>query len=268
MAIPAMVYTAEDVGSLTLEMIRQRMAGKEEAVLSGIETLDRFLMPFWPGELIVIMARTGHYKTSFLTFLARRIAQQIKQQAMEHQQELKEMVIFAEWEMYVEQLGLYDVSQMTQIAAKDLWLGKVAKKDWPRVEVAASDRGGLPVWIAGPSMVRRREQVSLTLPEVQEALRRVEEEIDWRARAIMLDHLQEIDPVAGERDRRLQVVDNMRRAKRLARDCGCPVFLGVQAGRKVDDRECKLPQVGDGEESSRIEQAADKLISLSIPCKT
>jgi hypothetical protein len=41
--------------------------------------------------------------------------------------------------------------------------------------------------------------------------------------------------------------------------------MGVQAGRRVDERAFRLPQIGDGEETSRLEQAADKLISLWLP---
>lgn len=63
-------------------------------------------------------------------------------------------------------------------------------------------------------------------------------------------------------------MEAVNKAKDLAISFGCPVVLGVQAGRQILDREYKLPRIDDGQESSNIEQSSDKVISLWYPIKT
>ncbi len=80
------------------------------------------------------------------------------------------------------------------------------------------------------------------------------------------DYLQRID--SKESDMMLRVLTNVDKAKMLAQMMGCPVFLGVQAGRQSLQRDFKLPTLSDAQHSSRIEQDADKVLSLWIPSKT
>lgn len=253
------VYTPNDIARLTLKTVEQRIENKGQGLRTNIASLDKILMPFFPGELIGVMARTSNYKTGFMQFLARQFVRQIEAAGSAN-----EMVVYVTWEVSVEELGFYDLSHMVQLDAAQIWQGEIDEAALAQLRNAAMRRSTQPIWVIGHSLARRRELRKLTLQSVRDALLAVETHQDFRPRAVFLDYLQEIDPIEGQ-DRRERMINNVEAAKQLARDCGCPVFMGVQAGRRVDERAFRLPQIGDGEETSRLEQAADKLISLWLP---
>ena len=60
----------------------------------------------------------------------------------------------------------------------------------------------------------------------------------------------------------------MIRAKEMALRVGCPVVLGVQASREVDNRKLKIPEMADAQWCSGIEQTSDKMFSLWRPILT
>lgn len=253
------VYTPNDIARLTLRTVEHRIENKGQGLRTNIASLDKILMPFFPGELVGVMARTSNYKTGFMQFLARQFVAQIEAAAAEN-----EMVVFVTWEVSVEELGFYDIAHMVQLDAAQVWQGDVTGEALEQIRNAAMRRAAQPIWVIGHSLARRRELRKLTLQSVRDALLEVETHMGFRPRAVFLDYLQEIDAIEGQ-DRRERMINNVEAAKQLARDCGCPVFMGVQAGRRVDERAFRLPQVGDGEETSRLEQAADKLIALWLP---
>ena len=261
-----LVYAPQDVARVTLETIRQRRGTKRRAVLSGIEALDEFLLPFWPGELIVVLAYTSHYKTSFMQFLAKNVADQVWAEAEAEKRTCDEMSVFVSWEMSIEEITFYDIARTARLSASTLWQGLATDDEMVRVEQAGNRRAVMPVWMLGYALGDANEIGTLTLPVVDKALLDIKQKQGVSPRAIFLDYLQEIDPaIRGER--RMQVMDNAQRAKHMSRRLAAPVFLGVQAGRQTQDREVKLPHIGDGQETSKIEQMADKLISLWIPAK-
>lgn len=254
------VYTPNDIARLTVKTVEDRIANKGQGLYTGISTLDDILMPFFPGELIGVMARTSNYKTGFMQFLARQFAAQIDATETKN-----EMVVYVTWEVSIEELGFYDLAHMADVDASQVWQGNITPESLEQIKTAAMHRAAQPIWTIGHSLARRRELRKLTLDKVRDALLEVEIHQDgFHPRAIFLDYLQEIDPIEGQ-DRRERMINNVEMAKQLARDLGCPVFMGVQAGRRVDERAFRLPQIGDGEETSRLEQAADKLIALWMP---
>jgi len=125
----------------------------------------------------------------------------------------------------------------------------------------------MPLWILGYSLKRRRKVKTLSMEVVKAALAAVEEHDEKKPAIIFLDYIQKITPRDPRMNRRVAVLENVDHIQDLARDCGCPVIVGCQAGRQVLDRDDKRPRIGDGQETSRIEQDADKVISLLYPCK-
>jgi replicative DNA helicase len=99
---------------------------------------------------------------------------------------------------------------------------------------------------------------------VAQALIWMEDNMGIHPDIIFLDYLQQIESERGE-DRRMQIFENIHRAKDMALAMGCPVVMGVQANRDVDRRKWRLPELGDGMESSNIEHTADKMISVWKP---
>ena len=260
-----LAYTPNDVATYTRDTIRSRQELGQLGLDTGIASVDQWLTPLLPAELAIIMARPSNYKSGFMQAWARNIVEQIYARQQDNPDASpREVVFFCTWEMYVEELGFYDIANRTNLSAKEMWYGHLSDNDLRQVDAAAMVRAGTPIWLIGHSLHRRKEYDRVTLTTVRDTMLAVEETWGVRPAIIFLDYLQAIDAERGE-DRRLQVMYNVDRAKDLGREMGCPVVLACQAGRDVDRREFRLPELGDGQETSRIEQAADKFLALWMP---
>jgi replicative DNA helicase len=233
------IYTPNEVGNIVVAEVQQRRANPGAGVRSYIKPLDEHLLPLRPGELVVIIGRTSNYKSGLMQYWARNIAQDIEGDG--------EMVVYVTWEMAVEELGLYDLAASACLNASDIAQGRVSDDAWERLQIAAMQRAAIPLWLIGHSVDRRKKRPDLTLSNVGRALRLIDDEMNMHPRAIFLDYLGQMQAEKGE-DRRMQTFENVRRCKDMALALGCPVILGVQAGRQMDGREWKLPEIGDGQE--------------------
>jgi len=257
------VYTPPDVATYTMEIVDKRVEQRALALRTSVDPLDRVMRPVLPGEMVFVNAYTGNGKTAFMQFWARQIVKQLQQRPT-----LDEVVVYITWETLVEELGLYDLCGLTGIDASSAWYGDVTDKEVEALRVAAMKRAGMPLWVVGDSLKRRRQHGALTMKDVSESLRLVEQEHGVKPAIIYVDYIQIVPPANERDDRRVQVLKNVDAIRQLARDCGAPVVCGCQAGRQVMDRTFKLPEIGDGQETSRIEQDADKVLALWYPCKS
>jgi replicative DNA helicase len=257
------VYTPPEVANYTKEIVERRYENRALALTTGIPTLDKHMRPVLPGEVIVVQANTGQGKTSFMQIWARNIVKQLHDR-----QDINEVVVYVSWETQVEQLGLYDLAAMSGVDSSSAWHGDIGEAELLRLRDAATRRSVMPLWIIGHSLKRRRGMDGLTLPVVSDAMRKMEDDRGIKPAIVFIDYLQKIDPVDMRADRRVQVIDNTDKLTQLARDCGAPVIVAAQSGRQVLTRDFKLPEIGDAQESSRIEQDADKVLSIWYTPKT
>ena len=258
-----LAHTPNDVGLYTVDEVDRRVISRPFSLQTGIPTVDGYMKPVMPGEVIFVEAFTSNGKTAFMQFWSRSIVKQLDKRPT-----TKDVVVYVSWETLVEELGLYDLCGMTGIDASAAWYGNITKQEQADLRLAACQRACMPIWVLGHSLKRRREQTDLTLSAVRKALFQMEETYNVRPAIIFLDYLQIITPETGGEDRRIQVMRSVDAIQRMARDCGAPVVVGCQAGRQVMGREFKLPEIGDGQETSRIEQDADKVLALWYPCKS
>jgi len=257
------VYTPNDVGVYTMEQVDKRVAAKPFALRTRVPVLDAGLRPLMPGEVVFVTAYTANGKTAFMQFWARQIVAQLVERPND-----SEIAVYVSWETLVEELGMYDLCGMTGIDTDAAWHGEATRDEVEALRMAAAKRATMPLWVLGYSLKRRRQEGGLTLAAVSDGLQRVESAYGLRPAIIFLDYLQIITPDNAREDRRMQVMRNVDMIQTLARDCGAPVVVGCQAGRQVLERAFALPEIGDGQETSRIEQDADKVLALWYPCKT
>jgi replicative DNA helicase len=257
------IYTPNDVATYTIEAIEKRRLTHDFALRTLVPTIDSALRPLMPGELIFIMANTGQGKTSLMQFWARQVVKQLQQRP-----DIKDAVVYASWETITEELGLYDLCGITGVNSSLAWSGDVTDAEMEKLRVAAMRRAAMPLWVMAPSLKRRREGKGLTMTAVSASLERVEHIYAIKPAIIFIDYLQIITPENVTDDRRIQVLRSVDALRQLGRDCGAPVVVGSQAGRQVLERDDKLPEIGDGQESSRQEQDADRVLALWYPCKT
>ena len=112
----------------------------------GIPAVDKHVIPFHPGDMVVIVARPGHGKTSMLAYLARAEAKRIQQRGTAE----TENVVYVTWEQVTEEINaVLDVSD--QYSASDIAWGRV---DMDAVKRHALKRAGLPISIIGDSLSR------------------------------------------------------------------------------------------------------------------
>lgn len=259
--IGKIVHSPNEVAYLT----RRAIEGihDQTGIQLGIPAIDAYLTPGRPGDLITIMGRPGHLKTGLMKFWARCLASEIVKEKADD----KECIVFVTWEMATEELGIFDFANIADLPADDISRGKVPIDDM-RLTKAAAELMKTPIYVIGHDLKHRRQNARLAMPDIIEALEYIEDTWDLRPRAVFLDYLQRMAPPPGVRERRHQVEENVHLSKDAAFLMGCPVIMGVQASRDVDGRKFKLPQQGDGLESSAIEHAADKMLSLWRPAKT
>jgi replicative DNA helicase len=257
------VYTSSQAQSYTTELIEKRKAEQALVLRSGISTMDKFVQPWLPGEQIIILAQTSHGKTAMLQAMARNIVQQL-----ERREDNKQVVVYASWETLVEELAVYDLAQATGISGTSLWYGSYDVLDGTGIREAAMKLSARPMWYIGHSLKRRRAGGGMTVKALSEALRVMESEYGVTPAAVFVDYIQIVTPEPGLRDKRIEVMHNIDALRDLGRDSGAPVVIGCQAGRHVSERVDKLPEIGDGMESARLEQDADKVLALWYPCKT
>lgn len=260
-SVETLVYTPAEVSSLTIQLVGERRANPSTGVQTGIRDFDDYFLPLRPGQLATIIGRPSNYKSGLAQFIARFNAQEIVRMGLQD----KEYVAYLTWEQAIEEMTLYELAQATGQDARQLEQGQV--NDWEALMFAATRRGSLPFWLFGHSISRRRQRPRMTMRDAEQSLYFVEDSWGLRPRLIVLDYLQRIAPEPGRQsgDIRIQMIDNVDRAKDLALAMGCPLILPCQAGRQVDSRSVKLPSMGDGQECSNIEQSSDRIITVWMP---
>jgi hypothetical protein len=173
-------------------------------------------------------------------------------------------VIYVSWEQTAEEIEAFFQSG-GDYSSSDLAWGRVSLDT---VRRKAIKRVHLPVWIVGESNrhagVKRPE---MTVDYVYTAIEALVSDHGLRPALMCLDYLQKI-PIENQRERNQQVTEAANRTKQLAMRVGCPVLVGVQAGRGVDDYKNPIPTMADAQWSSAIEQNADKQLAVWRPIRT
>lgn len=255
--IEALVHSPAELSSSVIQWAadNQRFAG----ITWGLPPLDRRIIPLRPGRLAAIIGRPGSGKSSLMVYLARREAERLRAAG-----ETDKVVVYCSWEQVVEEVEALVMSD-GEFSASDL--------SWCRVDMEvlrrkAITRGNLPLWMIGYSLDgTARSSPELTLENVLRAVEAMEEK--WHVRPVLVcfDYVQ-IIPARGYEDRVKRVAEMPMLVKRLCQRIGVAGVMGVQAGREVDSRKPQIPELGDCQWGSAIEQAVDLALATWRPSTT
>jgi replicative DNA helicase len=254
------VFAPQVVSQSAVKVVENRHTNRDAGIKTGIDTVDKHLLPMRPGELIAVVGYTSNYKSGLMNYIARYNARELAKANIENQ-----AVITFTWEQSIEEQGIVDISQLTRIDVTRMMRGELDEPDWKLLRKGAIERGTLPWWLIGHSSEtgRRRPRLSMT-----DAARMLEYVVDVQKVSpalVVLDYLQRIRRDTGDTMRE-GYMDIVSHAKDMALAFHCPVILGSQAGRQAKERaNWKLPQLDDGQETSNLEQSADKFISVWMP---
>lgn len=210
-------------------------------VPTGYADLDNLLGGLQKSDLIIVAARPGMGKTSFLLSVALNAARKGSTR----------VAIFS-LEMGREQLMQRFYAIDTGINSQKLRLGKLAEDEFSRVVEATGRLSKLRMFID--------DTPGISVQQMRARCRRLYREhgIDL----VVVDYLQLMSSGQVTRqDNRVQEVSAISRGlKELARELNIPVLAAAQLSRAVEQRKEKVPQLSDLRESGCL--AGDTLVYL------
>lgn len=239
-------------------------------VPTGYDRLDSKTAGLGDGDLVIVAARPGMGKTSFVLNIATNVASArtvtlpatAERAAVERVEPGFGVCVFS-LEMPKEQLATRMSCSEGKVDLGRLRQGHLHADDWRRLTESASYLSMLPVWIDDSS--------SLSVLDIRAAVRRRQAEFNRdatdteparRVGLVAVDYLQ---LMRGDGDSREQEIAGISRGlKALARDLRVPVIALSQLNRSVETRSTKdkRPQLSDLRESGAIEQDADTIIFI------
>lgn len=257
----SIVYNPVDVASLGEEYIRFKSTHHEFGLPFFAPSMRNRVYPMFPGEVMSIIARPGHAKTSVMMFWARQRAHWLRENGHE-----KRVVVYATWEQSIEELHSFYVAAEQKLSITKMAKGELSKEEWERVRVATAQRINEPLWFVGHSMMRKSGRNPITVETLLKAAEKIQSMGDgFEVDALYVDYLQRIYPPSGFDNPVLSYSSIMDGLKNLALGFGVPVVVGVQASREVESSNPPIPEMHHAQWTSNIEQSSDRVISLVRP---
>jgi hypothetical protein len=188
------------------------------------------------------------------------------------------VIVHVSVEEVVEEQAYLALARETGDSAGKLARGEI--QDWDKLRSAAVSIGGVPIYRVGESLARAEDFPLLTVKNMIESVKAIADGSvtgrQVRIAGLFFDYLQAfpIDPAvaqsARDKQRRLQVRDDIYSLRQAAAYFKCPVWVAVQAKQHLSagNSPIQIPSVYDGEESSSIAQRADRIISIWLPKQT
>jgi replicative DNA helicase len=228
-------------GALELSALIDKRTDRGADVLNtGLVDVDRRLMGFEEGQLIVIAGRPAHGKSAFAGTIVVNLAQRGKR------------VLMFSMEMNREEVMGRFVSRIANIDG--YFLKKPNEMDeemWSRYLVGLDKASKLPIDI--------NQQGSLTPADVASVAN--QEMAKGKLDLIVIDYLQLMSSGRHETSRVQEISYITRTLKNLAVSLKVPIILLSQLSRS-NEKENRAPKVTDLRDSGSIEQDANTIILL------
>lgn len=237
-----------------------KRGGRIVGTATGFSRLDSLLGGLHDGDLVIVAARPGMGKTSWVLNIAANVALPTTFETDDGAvtEPGKGVAVFS-LEMPREQLACRMLCSEARVDLSKLRTGELNKNDWTCLTKAAEQIAKLPIWIDDASSisildlrskVRRLQALALkgTIPALG---------------LVVIDYLQLMqgNPKASSREQ--QISEITRNLKLLAKDLRVPVIALSQLNRAVETRgKEKRPQLSDLRESGAIEQDADTVVFI------
>jgi replicative DNA helicase len=222
--------------------------------------IDDNIIPARAGKVFDIIARPGHGKTSLMLAMAKNEAYEV----MRRGEEEDTYVGYVTWETPVEELDAF-LQNMPGYSVTDLAWGRVPVDEIKRNSIK---RVNLPIWLFGMSLYGSSfRSPPFTIERLYDAIEHIYDKYGKKPSALFLDYIQRI-PVPNERERYMQVTAATHMVRKLSVEAKTPIFLGVQANQRIDDRSSPIPSMRDAEWSAAITQDADTVVGLWRPIRT
>lgn len=227
-----------DIARAYLDRVEELHARGDEmiGVPSGFTDVDKMLGGLNKSDLLIVAARPGMGKTSFLLGMALHAG-------LRHG---KRIAVF-NLEMSGEQLVQRMIAAETRIDSQRLRRGQLYENEWPIFLEAVGRLSEMRVFID--------DTPAATPLQLRTKCRRLyaEHGLDL----VMVDYLQLMQAEYMSNNRVQEISEISRSLKGLARELDVPVVTASQLSRAVENRQEKRPQLSDLRDSGSIEQDAD-----------
>jgi replicative DNA helicase len=223
----------------------EHMQNRESAFAglpTGFRDVDALLSGMQPGNLLVIAARPGVGKSSFVTNLARNVAVTSRKSVGMFSLEM------SRWE-----IGMRLLCAEARVSWDDIRNKRAGAEHWARITQAAGDLHDAPLTIVDAGNV--------TLVDIRAKARRLATRRDGLG-LIIVDYLQLMSHHRRVDNRQQEIAEISRGLKLLAKELGIPVIAVSQLNRDPERRQDKRPQLSDLRESGAIEQDADVVMFI------
>ena len=216
----------------------QERPDEVQGTKTGFSGLDRVLVGMGNSDLILVGARPGMGKTSFVLNIGTNVAAQTK----------KAVCIFS-LEMSAEQLVSRLLSSEAMVDSTALRSGRLSGEDWTKIAAASSKLAGTDILID--------DTTGITVTGMKAKLRRVK-----NLGLVIIDYLQLMQSDRHNDNRVQEVSEISRSLKLLAKELAVPVICCAQLSRGPESRTDKKPMLSDLRDSGAIEQDADVVMFL------
>jgi replicative DNA helicase len=243
---PSVYYHVKEVASEVLEFIERRKNAERllTGMPSGFLDLDKLTTGFHPSDLVVIAARPGMGKSSFMLSMVLHMVS-----------EEKVPVAVFSLEMSRQQLVMRMFAMQSGVSLQNIRQGFVNEKDWDKLVRAGLEISSRDIYI--------EDSPSLSTTELRVKSRKLKQEKG--VGIIFVDYLQLLKTPYRSATRQEEVAEISRNLKALAKELEVPVVALAQLSRQVEQRSDKRPQLADLRESGQIEQDADLILFIHRP---
>lgn len=242
----------ETMGSLASKALKQleELKNREDGltgVPTGFTDIDRLTSGWQPSDLIILAARPGMGKTSFVLSLARNASADFG----------RGVAIFS-LEMSALQLAQRIISMEAEVSSQKLRNGQLEDYEWQQLQSAIERISEAPIYID--------DTPGINIFEIRAKCRRLKMQHDISM--VIIDYLQLMsgggENAKGNREQEVSAIS--RALKMLAKELNVPVIALSQLSRAVEVRGgSKRPQLSDLRESGSIEQDADMVSFIYRP---
>ena len=239
-----------DLSEKAVADIRAKMDNKDglTGVPSGFSTLDRITSGWQPSDLVIIAARPGMGKTTFVTSVLRNAAV-----------DFNEPVAIFSLEMSNAQLVNRIIASESELNGEKIKMGNLEEFEWEQIVHTTRSLFKAPMFID--------DTPALSIREFRTKSRRLVSQ--YNVRLLIVDYLQLMcgETVGRNNMNREQEIASISRSlKNLAKELDIPIIALSQLSRSVETRGGdKRPVLADLRESGSIEQDADMVIFLYRP---
>lgn len=245
------VVSLRDALNASIAQTSKAYEGKSEIGLTtGIAALDEMLGPMMPGDLITILAASGHGKSALA---AQILGHNAKPSLDAHSGE--KPGLFFSMEMEGAQIARRHIAAETGISTRKQRAGEVLPAEFEQMADAAKRMSAHRIVID-----ETPRQTTTRLVRKARAIKR-----RYGINIIVIDHLLEILPESSKWSKVETVENAIREFKRLAKELQVVVICLAQATREGQKRDHWRLRTSDIYGGDAVKQSSDMVLSLAIP---